>query len=68
MNNNYSIFELYFKDMITTLGETTGYPGLLWMKKKMEADTVGRLILQFVQLISLILGRVLVSTVSIFTP
>ena len=38
--------------MIATLGETTGYPGLLWMKRKMEADTVGRLILQLVQLLS----------------
>jgi len=32
--------------MIATLGETTGYPGLLWMKKKMNSDSVGRLILK----------------------
>jgi len=38
--------------MIATLGETTGYPGLLWMKKKMEAASVGRLILKSVQLLS----------------
>ena len=38
--------------MIATLGETTGYPGLLWMKRKMEADSVGRLILQLVQLLT----------------
>lgn len=34
------------RDVIATLGETTGYPGLLWMRKKMEADSVGRLILK----------------------
>jgi len=36
--------------MIATLGETTGYPGLLWMKKKMASDDVGRLILKLAQL------------------
>lgn len=34
------------KDMIATLGETTGYPGLLYTKRKMESDPVGRQILK----------------------
>jgi len=38
--------------MIATLGETTGYPGLLWMQKKMQSDPVGRLILELVRLLS----------------
>ncbi|KAK3088177.1 hypothetical protein FSP39_015709 [Pinctada imbricata] len=33
-------------DMIATLGETTGYRALKWMKEKMEQDEVGRQILQ----------------------
>jgi ubiquinone biosynthesis protein COQ4 len=33
-------------DMIATLGETTGYPGLLWTKRIMESHPVGRQILR----------------------
>ena len=35
-------------DMIATLGETTGYPGLLYTKNRMESDPVGRQILKLV--------------------
>jgi len=38
--------------MIAVLGETTGYPGLLWMRKKMESDAVGRQILKLALLLS----------------
>jgi len=39
-------------DAIATLGETTGYPGLLYLKKKMEGDSVARQILKLAQLLS----------------